>query len=145
MIIRDRFFKNTNGILITFIIISMLINWNGAEAITQGYYKTGLLVCSPKNSTCGFITTCNKSICTIMATHIIENGVAIRYKPNFIKKKSIKKNTIFPSNVTVSDIIQSVKNTLNNAQKNRFHRVLPLYNVGYIAAGTPKSLTFSQN
>ncbi len=24
-------------------------------------------------------------------------------------------------------------------------RVLPLYNVGYIAAGTPKSLTFSQN
>ncbi len=23
--------------------------------------------------------------------------------------------------------------------------VLPLYNVGYIAAGTPKSLTFSQN
>ncbi len=26
-----------------------------------------------------------------------------------------------------------------------FYRVLPLYNVGYIAAGTPKSLTFSQN
>ncbi len=27
----------------------------------------------------------------------------------------------------------------------RIERVLPLYNVGYIAAGTPKSLTFSQN
>ncbi len=26
-----------------------------------------------------------------------------------------------------------------------YHWVLPLYNVGYIAAGTPKSLTFSQN
>ncbi len=26
-----------------------------------------------------------------------------------------------------------------------YERVLPLYNVGYITAGTPKSLTFSQN
>ncbi len=44
--------------------------------------------------------------------------------------------------------VYSLIRSLLFLDSNRFaflKRVLPLYNVGYIAAGTPKSLTFSQN
>ncbi len=55
----------------------------------------------------------------------------------------MKKNCV-GIDIAKSDFVAAITTSGKDHVKH-FNRVLPLYNVGYITAGTPKSLTFSQN
>ncbi len=53
---------------------------------------------------------------------------------------------LYPDVLLSTDLAQTALSIIEQQRTGKLtFRVLPLYNVGYIAAGTPKSLTFSQN